>query len=81
MLSSENTLIGHIIADTYQIKKKLASGGYGDVYQGINLKTNVDVAIKLEFAFLKKPTLFKEAEVYEKLLEDTTIAKKGIPNI
>ena len=84
MLSNENTsysLIGKIIANTYQIKKKLASGGYGDVYQGINLKTNVDVAIKLELEFLKKPRLFKEAEVYEKLLEDPAIAKKGIANI
>jgi len=37
------------IADNFKLnaKKKLGSGAFGDIYYGINLKQNEEVAIKL----------------------------------
>lgn len=46
--------IGH-----YQVgvRKKLGSGAFGDVFYGVNLKTNEEVAVKVESAKTKQPQL------------------------
>ena len=36
------------VGGKYKIAKKLGRGSFGDIYSGINLKTNEEVAIKLE---------------------------------
>jgi serine/threonine protein kinase len=36
------------IADKYKLIKKVGSGAFGDIYKGIDLKTNAEIAIKLE---------------------------------
>lgn len=36
------------VGGKYKITKKLGEGSYGMLYSGVNLKTNEDVAIKLE---------------------------------
>ena len=54
------------IGDYYKLnaRKKLGSGAFGDIYLGTNLKTNEDVAIKLESIKSKHPQLFYESKLY-----------------
>lgn len=35
------------ISNKYKIIKKIGNGAFGDIYHGINVKTNEEVAIKL----------------------------------
>ena len=35
------------VGGKYRITKRLGSGAFGDIYAGINVKTNEEVAIKL----------------------------------
>jgi casein kinase 1 alpha len=35
------------VAGKYKFVKKIGHGAFGDIFQGINLKTNEEVAIKL----------------------------------
>lgn len=35
------------VGGIYKLCKKLGNGAFGDIYQGINVKTNEEVAIKL----------------------------------
>lgn len=69
------------IAKTYKLTKKLGSGAFGEIFHGINIKTNIEVAIKLEPASTKHPQLFYEAKIYQYLLSDTSVIDKGIPNV
>lgn len=58
------------IGDDYKLyaTKKLGSGAFGEIYQGISNKLNVDVAIKLEMAKNNKhPQLLYESKLYNAL--------------
>lgn len=59
MLDQEFT-IGHykILLD-----KKLGSGGFGDIFFGINLKTGEEVAVKVESSVSKSPQLKQETNL------------------
>ncbi len=39
------------IAKTFKLTKKLGSGAFGEIFHGINLKNNMEVALKLEVKF------------------------------
>lgn len=54
------------IGDNFKLhaKKKLGSGAFGDIYYGINVKLNDEVAIKLEPIKAKHPQLFYESKLY-----------------
>ena len=54
------------IGDTYKLdaRKKLGSGAFGDIYFGVNIKLNEEVAIKLEPTHSKHPQLFYESKLY-----------------
>lgn len=45
------------IAGKFKICKRLGKGSFGELFQGLNLKTNEEVAIKLEKLKVYKPTL------------------------
>ena len=66
------------VADIYRLnaKKKLGSGAFGDIYYGVNTKTNEDVAIKLEPIKTKHPQLFLESKLYMSLQNGV-----GIPQL
>ena len=36
------------VGGQFKVICKVGSGAYGDVYQGVNIRTNEEVAIKLE---------------------------------
>ena len=36
------------LSKTFKLTKKLGAGAFGEIFHGINLKTNEEVAIKLE---------------------------------
>ena len=54
------------IGDTYKLnaRRKLGSGAFGDIYLGVNLKLNEEVAIKLESTKSRHPQLFYEGKLY-----------------
>ena len=64
------------VGGKYKISKKLGRGAFGDLYSGINLKTNEEVAIKLEKLDTQTPMLQYEAKIYEKFQ-----GGPGIPTI
>jgi len=37
----------------YKLVKKLGNGAFGDIFKGLNVKTNEEVAIKLECIKIK----------------------------
>lgn len=69
------------INKTFKLTRKLGSGAFGEIFHGINLRTNEEVAIKLENTNTKHPQLFYEAKLYQYLLQDTTVVDKGIPHV
>ena len=64
------------ISGQYRLIKKLGSGSFGEVYKAIDIKTNREVAAKLELVTSKHPQLKNEAQVY-KVLQGSV----GIPKI
>lgn len=68
------------IGKSFKLIKKLGSGAFGEIFHGINLKNNVEVAIKLEPVSSKHPQLFYEAKLYSYLHQDS-VAMQGIPQV
>ena len=66
------------IGDTYKLnaRQKLGSGAFGEIYLGMNIKLNQEVAIKLESTKSKSPQLFYESKLYMALRGGV-----GIPNL
>lgn len=69
------------VGKNFKLTRKLGSGAFGQIFHGINLKTNLEVAIKLEPVNTKHPQLFYEAKLYQYLLSDNSVTDKGIPNV
>eukprot|EP00331_Platyophrya_macrostoma_P033770 CAMPEP_0176436318 /NCGR_PEP_ID=MMETSP0127-20121128/17893_1 /TAXON_ID=938130 /ORGANISM="Platyophrya macrostoma, Strain WH" /LENGTH=363 /DNA_ID=CAMNT_0017819607 /DNA_START=30 /DNA_END=1121 /DNA_ORIENTATION=+ len=69
------------INKTFKLTRKLGSGAFGEIFHAINLKTNEEVAVKLENTNTKHPQLFYEAKLYQYLLNDTSVVDKGIPHV
>ncbi|CAD8110966.1 unnamed protein product [Paramecium primaurelia] len=69
------------IGKTFKLTKKLGSGAFGEIFHGINLKNNIEVAIKLEPISAKHPQLYYEAKLYQHLSQDNASVEKGIPQV
>ncbi len=52
------------VGKTFKLTKKLGSGAFGEIFHGYNLKTNMEVAVKLEPVTTKHPQLFYECKLY-----------------
>jgi serine/threonine protein kinase len=52
------------VGGKYKITKRLGSGAFGDIYAGVNVKTNEEVAIKLELLNTTRPQLHYESKIY-----------------
>ena len=55
-----------IIANRYRVDKKLGKGSFGILYQGVDIRSNEPVAIKLESVKTQDPLLQYEANLYGK---------------
>ena len=51
------------VGGKYKISKKLGQGAFGDLYAGNNIKTNEEVAIKIEPLNCERPLLNYESQV------------------
>jgi len=69
------------VGRSFKLTRKLGNGAFGEIFHGINLKTNMEVAIKLEPVNTKHPQLFYECKLYQYLLNDSSVIDKGIPNV
>jgi len=69
------------VGKTIKLTKRINSGSFGEVFHGINLKTNMEFAVKLEPKNTKHDFLFFECKLIQYLLRDSTAIGKGIPNI
>jgi len=57
----------YIVADRYLLLEKLGKGGFGLIYSGIDVKTGIQIAIKLEdISKAKKKYLKLEHKIYER---------------
>ncbi|CAF0748593.1 unnamed protein product [Rotaria sp. Silwood1] len=65
-----------LIANQWQLERKLGSGSFGDVYRALNIQTGEYVAIKLETNNAYSQQLVFEAKLY-KLMKDI----QGIPKL
>jgi casein kinase 1 len=65
-----------MVGGKYKLGGKLGHGSFGDIYRGMNVQTNEEVAIKLELARSKHRQLFYEVKLY-KLFQGGV----GIPNV
>ena len=65
------------IGDSYKLdaRRKLGSGAFGDIYYGVNIKYNEEVAIKLEPTHTRHPQLFYESKLYMALQGGVGIPK------
>lgn len=62
------------VAGKYRICKKLGEGSFGQIFSGQNIKSNEEVAIKLERHDVDYSLLAYEASVYNKFK-----SQPGIP--
>ena len=48
---------GHIVKERWKVTKKIGGGGFGEIYEGVDLVTKEPVALKLESAKQPKQVL------------------------
>jgi serine/threonine protein kinase len=64
------------VGGRYRLGRKIGNGSFGEIYLGINIQTNEEVAIKLENVRSAHPQLLYESKLY-RILQGGV----GIPNI
>ncbi|KJH44737.1 hypothetical protein DICVIV_09228 [Dictyocaulus viviparus] len=52
------------VGGRFRLGRKIGSGSFGDIYLGLNVQTNEEVAVKLECIKSKHPQLHIEARLY-----------------
>ncbi|XP_033224062.1 tau-tubulin kinase homolog Asator isoform X3 [Belonocnema kinseyi] len=67
-MTSENLLQpGHVVKERWKVTKKIGGGGFGEIYEGLDLMTKEHVALKVESARQPKQVLKMEVAVLKKL--------------
>ena len=54
-----------LVGSKYKLTKRLGEGAFGTLYAGVNMKTNEEVALKLEKLDTNQPTLQYESKIYK----------------
>lgn len=65
--SAPNHLSHLRVGGKYRFGSKIGSGSFGEIYLGVNVVTQEEVAIKIEPVRSKHPQLEYEARVYKSL--------------
>lgn len=58
---------GHVVKERWKVVKKIGGGGFGEIYEGLDLVTQEQVALKVESARQAKQVLKMEVAVLKKL--------------
>ena len=58
---------GHVVKERWRVVKRIGGGGFGEIYEAIDLVTREHVAMKLESAQQQKQVLKMEVAVLKKL--------------
>nr|CAH7745120.1 unnamed protein product [Callosobruchus chinensis] len=67
-MTSEDLLQpGHVVKERWKVVKKIGGGGFGEIYEGLDLMTREQVALKVESARQPKQVLKMEVAVLKKL--------------
>ncbi|XP_042235973.1 uncharacterized protein LOC121875476 isoform X2 [Homarus americanus] len=67
-MTSEDLLQpGHVVKERWKVLRKIGGGGFGEIYEGQDLVTREQVALKLESAKQPKQVLKMEVAVLKKL--------------
>ncbi|XP_076256223.1 tau-tubulin kinase asator isoform X3 [Rhynchophorus ferrugineus] len=67
-MTSEDLLQpGHVVKERWKVLKKIGGGGFGEIYEGQDLLTKEQVALKVESARQPKQVLKMEVAVLKKL--------------
>ena len=64
---SATALLDFFIQDRWKITKKIGGGGFGEIYEALDMVTKEQVAVKLESAKQAKQVLKMEVAVLKKL--------------
>ena len=74
--NSSNSRTGITLAGNYKLFYKIGSGSFGEIYLALNLKTNTEVAVKVEPMSSRPQSLPYEAKVYQRIQSG-----EGIPKV
>ncbi|XP_075218834.1 tau-tubulin kinase asator isoform X3 [Lycorma delicatula] len=67
-MTSEDLLHpGHVVKERWKVVRKIGGGGFGEIYEGLDLVTKEQVALKVESARQPKQVLKMEVAVLKKL--------------
>ncbi|XP_043290115.1 tau-tubulin kinase homolog Asator isoform X3 [Venturia canescens] len=67
-MTSEDLLQpGHVVKERWKVMRKIGGGGFGEIYEGLDLMTKEQVALKVESARQPKQVLKMEVAVLKKL--------------
>ncbi|XP_020706671.2 tau-tubulin kinase homolog Asator isoform X2 [Athalia rosae] len=58
---------GHVVKERWKVLRKIGGGGFGEIYEGLDLMTKEQVALKVESARQPKQVLKMEVAVLKKL--------------
>lgn len=70
------------VGGKWRLGRRIGAGSFGDIYLGVNIHSNEEVAIKLEGIKSKHPQLLYEAKIYRYLnISPTGQPVVGIPKV
>ncbi|XP_017764470.1 PREDICTED: uncharacterized protein LOC108553902 isoform X2 [Eufriesea mexicana] len=67
MMSEDLLQPGHVVKERWKVVKRIGGGGFGEIYEGLDLMTREQVALKVESARQSKQVLKMEVAVLKKL--------------
>lgn len=70
------------VGGKWRLGRRIGAGSFGDIYIGVNIHTNEEVAVKLETIKTKHPQLIYESKIYRYLnISPTGSTVIGIPKV